>query len=132
MKIDSLAISVTVENVQASSKFLLDHFAFKEKWSTSEFAYLIHDDITSPVIFMQSGMNALPETIREQKISGCIIAFVVKDLELEERRLKKEGVSISSPISEDPWGERLFQITDPNGLTIQLVQWVQPSDSQYK
>jgi len=131
MKIKSVAISVTVKDVASSSKFLMDHFSFKEKWSTNEFAYLIHDDFDFPVIFMESGMSILPEAIRNQKISGCILAFVVQDLELEEKRLKGENVNISAPITEDPWGERLFQVTDPNGLTIQLVQWVKPTDSQY-
>jgi hypothetical protein len=28
------------------------------------------------------------------------------------------------PIETEPWGERFFQILDPNGLIIQLVQWV--------
>lgn len=28
---------------------------------------------------------------------------------------------------EEPWGERLFQVTDPNGIVIQLVEWVAPA-----
>ncbi|WP_433271540.1 hypothetical protein ACQPZF_12660 [Actinosynnema sp. CS-041913] len=25
--------------------------------------------------------------------------------------------------SEEPWGERLFQVTAPNGVVVQLVEW---------
>lgn len=27
------------------------------------------------------------------------------------------------PLIEDDWGERVFQVTDPNGVIIQLVDW---------
>ncbi len=30
-------------------------------------------------------------------------------------------------LREEPWGERLFQVTDPNGVIIQLVDWVATS-----
>ena len=41
----------------------------------------------------------------------------------EEQRLRDEGVEITLPLREDPWGERLFQVTDPNGVVYQLVEW---------
>ena len=31
---------------------------------------------------------------------------------------------IITPIETEPWGERFFQVTDPNGVTMQLVQWI--------
>ncbi len=27
------------------------------------------------------------------------------------------------PLREEPWGEQLFQVTDPNGVVVQLVEW---------
>jgi uncharacterized glyoxalase superfamily protein PhnB len=55
-------------------------------------------------------------------------AFLIDHrLEFEEKRLRDEGVTITLPLPEEPWGERLFQITDPNGVVIELVEWVQPS-----
>lgn len=131
MKINSTALSLTVKDVKESSDFLQHHFGFKEKWNTGNFAYTTHEDSNQPIIFLQTGENVLPASIRDQKASGVIIAFVVDDLEAEEKRLRDAGVAITEPITEDPWGERLFQITDPNGITIQLVQWVKPSDEQY-
>ncbi|MFI0420946.1 hypothetical protein [Spongiactinospora sp. 9N601] len=37
-------------------------------------------------------------------------------------------MAITMPLRVDPWGERLFQVTDPNGVVIQLVDWVTPAD----
>jgi uncharacterized glyoxalase superfamily protein PhnB len=56
-----------------------------------------------------------------------IVALVVTDLAAEEKRLRDEGVTITMPLREEPWGERTFQVTDPNGVIVQLVEWVTPS-----
>ncbi|WP_267871295.1 glyoxalase/bleomycin resistance/extradiol dioxygenase family protein [Nostoc sp. XA010] len=39
-------------------------------------------------------------------------------------------MTITTPMETEPWGKRFFQVTDPNGVVIQLVQWMtdpQPS-----
>jgi uncharacterized glyoxalase superfamily protein PhnB len=33
------------------------------------------------------------------------------------------------PLREEPWGERLFQVIDPNGIVVQFVEWVTPADA---
>ncbi|AJC61484.1 hypothetical protein GZL_08961 [Streptomyces sp. 769] len=30
------------------------------------------------------------------------------------------------PLRQEPWGETLFQVTDPNGVIIQFVEWSTP------
>ena len=30
------------------------------------------------------------------------------------------------PLREEPWGERAFQVTDPNGVIVQLLDWNAP------
>ena len=31
------------------------------------------------------------------------------------------------PLREEPWGERAFQVTDPNGVIVQLLDWNAPT-----
>jgi uncharacterized glyoxalase superfamily protein PhnB len=52
-----------------------------------------------------------------------ILAFVVDNLEAELARLNAEGVAITMPLREEPWGQRAFQVTDPNGIIVELVDW---------
>lgn len=75
-------------------------------------------------IFLRRGVEVLPESYRDQHAAGIILAFTVSDLDSEERRLREESVNITLPLQEESWGERLFQVTDPNGIIIQLVEWV--------
>jgi uncharacterized glyoxalase superfamily protein PhnB len=78
------------------------------------------------VVFLQRGLAALPEGFRDRRAAGVILAFTVADLEGEYERLKAEGVAITMPLHEEPWGERLFQVTDPNGVVVELLDWVTP------
>ena len=79
------------------------------------------------VIYLRRGLEILPEDFRDQRAAGVIVALIVTDLAAEEQRLRDEGVTITLPLREEEWGERLFQITDPNGVIIELVEWVRPS-----
>ncbi|MFF5359228.1 VOC family protein [Streptomyces scabiei] len=89
---------------------------------------LVHEDAIN-VIFLQRGIEVLPERVRDQPAAGVITAFTVAaDLDAEHERLQSEGVSITMPLREEPWGERLFQVTDPNGVILQLVAWATPGD----
>jgi predicted enzyme related to lactoylglutathione lyase len=132
MKIKAIALSFTVKDVSVSSRFLQEHFGFLERWSAEGFAYLFNESTDFPIIFMQKGVEVLPQSIRHQEVSGIITAFTVENIEAELERLMNENVKITAPLQDDPWGERLFQVTDPNGVVYQLVQWVEPSDKQYE
>jgi uncharacterized glyoxalase superfamily protein PhnB len=79
------------------------------------------------VVFLRRGMASLPEDQRDTHAAGLILAFVVEDLEGELARLRGEGVDITLPLREEPWGERAFQVTDPNGVIVQLVDWNAPA-----
>ncbi|MFJ2176521.1 VOC family protein [Streptomyces sp. NPDC087851] len=127
MKITSTAVSLTVDDVSASSAFLTRHFGFQEVMAADGFASLARED-TANVVFLRRGIEVLPEGMRDRHAAGVIIAFVVADLEAEYERLRKEGVPVTMPLREEPWGERLFQVTDPNGVILQLVDWTTAGD----
>ncbi|AOP47552.1 VOC family protein [Streptomyces lydicus] len=125
MNITSSALSLTVDDVPASAAFLVKHFGFQEAMAADGFASLAREDAPN-VIFLRRGIEVLPEGFRDQRAAGVIIAFTVADLDAEFERLSSEGAPITMPLREEPWGERLFQVTDPNGVILQLVAWAGP------
>ncbi|MEU7900935.1 hypothetical protein AB0B45_49930 [Nonomuraea sp. NPDC049152] len=34
---------------------------------------------------------------------------------------------ITVPLHHEPWGEWVLQLTDPNGVVVQLVEWISPT-----
>ncbi|MBW6437741.1 VOC family protein [Actinoplanes hulinensis] len=123
MQITSSAISLTVDDVPASSKFLADHFGYVVRMSADGFASLGRDDGGVDLIFLRRGIEVLPPELRQVHTAGTIVAFVVDDLEAEQARLRAEGVEPTLPIREEPWGERLLLVADPNGVVYELVEW---------
>jgi uncharacterized glyoxalase superfamily protein PhnB len=123
MKISSSAVSLNVDDVPAASAFLTRHFGFHEEMAADGFASLTRDDAGLNVVFLRRGLESLPADQRDDHASGLILAFVVDDLEGELARLQAEGVTITMPLTVEEWGERAFQVRDPNGVIIQLVDW---------
>ncbi len=127
MKISASAVSLNVEDVVASSAFLTAHFGFQEQMAADGFASLTREDAGMNVIFLQRGLATLPADQRDDHAAGLILAFTVDDLEGELARLQAEGVAITMPLTSEEWGERAFQVRDPNGVILQLVDWNAPA-----
>ncbi|MFF7187470.1 VOC family protein [Streptomyces sp. NPDC008222] len=123
MKVTSSAVSLNVDDVPGSAAFLVEHFGFRAEMSADGFASLTRDDVGMNVVFLRRGLATLPADQREEHATGLILAFVVDDLEGELARLRAEGVTITMPLTEEEWGERAFQVRDPNGVIVQLVDW---------
>lgn len=123
MQITASAVSLTVDDVPASSGFLVEHFGFQEEMAADGFASLRRADTGMNVVFLRRGLPSLPADQRDERATGVILAFVVDDLEGELARLQGEGVPITMPLTAEEWGERAFQVRDPNGVVVQLVDW---------
>ena len=78
------------------------------------------------VVFLRRGLPTLPADQRDRHATGLILAFDVEDLEAELARLQGEGVAITRPLTAEEWGERAFQVRDPNGVIVQLLDWNAP------
>jgi uncharacterized glyoxalase superfamily protein PhnB len=123
VRITSSAVSLNVTDVAASSAFLVDHFGFHQEMAADGFASLAREDAGMNVVFLRTGLESLPADQRDDHATGLILAFVVDDLEGELARLHGEGVAITMPLTSEEWGERAFQVRDPNGIIVQLLEW---------
>jgi predicted enzyme related to lactoylglutathione lyase len=123
VQITSSAVSLNVDDVAASSSFLVKHFGFHEEMAADGFASLRRPDAGMNVVYLRRGLQTLPADQRDDRAGGIILAFVVDDLEGELTRLQDEGVAITMPLTEEQWGERAFQVRDPNGVIVQLLDW---------
>ncbi|HKN95940.1 MAG TPA: VOC family protein [Pseudonocardiaceae bacterium] len=123
MRITASAVSLNVDDVTASAEFLKAHFGFREELAAAGFVSLARDDVGMNVVFLRRGLATLPADQRDDHANGLILAFVVDDLEGELARLESEGVPITMPLTVEEWGERAFQVRDPNGVIVELVDW---------
>lgn len=125
MRITASAISLNVRDESASATFVQKHFGFTQDMAADGFVSLSRKDAGFNLIFLRTGLETFrPVDMRHRSADGLLVVFVVDDIGAEYARLRSEGVQITTPLQTEPWGERFFQVTDPNGVIIQLVQWV--------
>ncbi|MEV0435223.1 MULTISPECIES: VOC family protein [Nocardia] len=125
MQITASAVSLNVDDPQASAQFLIDHLGFTENMAADGFVSVGRPDAGMDVIYLRTGLKSFkPARIAGSAGEGVLVVFVVDDIDSEYERLRGAGVPIETPIETEEWGERYFQMTDPNGVVIQLVQWV--------
>ena len=125
MRITASAIALNVDDERASAGFLKQHFGFQEAMTGDGFVSLSREDAGFNVIFLRKDLPTIkPQSLRGTTARGLLVVFVVDDIDREYERLGNEGVSFTTPIETESWGERYFQVTDPNGVIIQLVQWM--------
>jgi catechol 2,3-dioxygenase-like lactoylglutathione lyase family enzyme len=125
MQITASAISMNVDDPRASAAFAQRHLGFTEDMSHDGFVSLSSPDAGFNLIYLSADLDSFkPDSMRGRRVDGLLVVFVVEQIDAEYQRLQEEGVEITTPIQTEPWGERFFQVSDPNGVVIQLVQWV--------
>jgi uncharacterized glyoxalase superfamily protein PhnB len=116
-----------VADEQASAQFARDYLGFSEEMASDGFVSMSRPDAGFNLVFLRTGLKTFkPEHMSGHAADGLLVVFVVEDVDAEYARFEAAGVPITTPIETEPWGERYFQVSDPNGVVYQLVQWVSP------
>jgi catechol 2,3-dioxygenase-like lactoylglutathione lyase family enzyme len=58
---------------------------------------------------------------------GMYLTIEVDDVDKMYKEIKQKGVEIKIDIRDEPWGDRHFAITDPNGVGIDIVHYQEPA-----
>ncbi|MEV6263796.1 VOC family protein [Streptomyces sp. NPDC051784] len=133
MNIIASAVLLAVDDPGASSRFFTTHLGFREVLVAEGVIHLSRDDAATDLVVLRRGTEAAspsdsgtegqPPAARAE---GAV-SFTVTGLAAEHERLRREGARITTPLRQEPWGEQVLRLTDPNGVVIQLVEWIPPS-----
>ena len=125
MNVTGAAISLNVPDPTKSAAFLQQHFDFTVEMEAEGFVSLSRPEVGFNIIYLQTGLGTFkPASHAGAAGDGLLIALVVDDIDTEWKRLQGQGLEFPTEIETEPWGERFFQVLDPNGIIIQLVQWM--------
>ncbi|MFD7167316.1 VOC family protein [Streptomyces violascens] len=124
MNITASAIALRVDDAAASAEFFTSHLGFREVVSVGEeYICLGRDDSAADIVLL----NRSAESPHGRGPTNVTVTFTVTAIAAEYARLRREDAPISTPLRQKPWGEWVFQLTDPNGVVIELVEWVAPA-----
>lgn len=126
MNITSTAISLNVGRPRASAEFFQQRLGFTIEMEQDDlFVSLKHPSGGPNVIFLQTGLATFKPSHKAGAAGeGLLIVFVVDDIDVAHEQWVTDGAVVVTAPETEPWGERFSQYEDPNGIIVQLVQWV--------
>jgi len=100
------------------------HVAFENEWyihlvtkSGVQVGFMLPDQPTQPEIFHNSHSG-----------TGIIFSIEVDDVDSAYDIAKEKNLDIALDVRSEDWGQRHFCIKDPNGIYLDIVQAIDPTD----
>lgn len=127
MQIKSQGTVLLSDDPQQDALFYVQHFGFRAVAELDWYVSLQHPDLPNLFLdFIRRDHPASAKSLRGEPTSGLLLAFVVADAAAEEKRLRLGGVTITKELTDEPWGQRRFQVAAPDGVVVELLQPIAP------
>jgi len=134
MQINSLYPVICTDNVKESKAFYINHFKFETAFDSNWYVSLKSSgDPAFELAILDHSHPTIPDGYRE-RAKGMLINMEVADADREYGRLMKARVPVVQEIRSEDFGQRHFIVRDPNGILIDVIQNIPPSEeflSQY-
>jgi catechol 2,3-dioxygenase-like lactoylglutathione lyase family enzyme len=129
MKITSYYPVLMVEDVRATADFWARHFDFPPLFEADWYVHLrSSNDASINLAVLRGDHDTIPATGRG-RASGLLINFEVEDVDAVHARVAAEGLPILLPLRDEDFGQRHFITQDPNGVLIDIITPIAPSDA---
>ena len=128
MNITSFYPVLMVGDVRATADFWMHHFGFRPLFAADWYVHL--QSSTDPGVnlaLLQGDHATIPASARG-RAAGMLVNFEVEDVDAVYDRLVAEGLPILLPLRDEDFGQRHFITQDPNGVLIDIIRPIAPSD----
>jgi catechol 2,3-dioxygenase-like lactoylglutathione lyase family enzyme len=114
-------------DLKATQQFYKKWFGYNIAFESSWFVLLsTPGDNPSLIAFMDETHPSSPPSPKAFKGDGAFLTIDVTDATSLYQELKSKGAKFSYDLKDEPWGQRRFALTDPNGLWVDVVQQIEP------
>jgi uncharacterized glyoxalase superfamily protein PhnB len=118
----------TVSHLRESREFFIRHFGMQVVFEASWVAMLSLSNAGSiSVGLMSSDHPSSPPGPEVFDGRGMILTLQVDDARALHTSLMAAGVPITHSLTDAPWGQRRFVVTDPSGIFVDVVQQIEPA-----
>jgi catechol 2,3-dioxygenase-like lactoylglutathione lyase family enzyme len=129
MKTTSYYPVLMVEDVAATAAFYQRHLAFEPLFEADWYVHLrSSEDETVNLAILRYDHHTIPPTGRA-KTQGLLLNFEVEDVDAVHDRLSAAGLPILLSLRDEEFGQRHFITADPNGVLIDVITPIQPSEA---
>ncbi len=128
MKTTSYYPVILVEDVELTTKFYKDNFRFTGLFETDWYAHLQSgEDESVNLAIVRYDHETIPEQARILS-RGLILNFEVEDADKEYQAARNARLPILRELRDEAFGQRHFITQDPNGILIDIIKPIAPSD----
>ena len=123
---------IMTDDVAGTARFYRDNFRFSPAFESDWYVHLqSSEDESVNIAVLQGDHETVPEAARG-RVSGLIINFEVADVDREFQRAEANGLPILLALRDEPFGQRHFITSDPNGVLIDVIKPIPPSEEFLK
>ncbi|NQW09294.1 MAG: VOC family protein [Alphaproteobacteria bacterium] len=120
------------DDVIGTAQFYRDYFRFEPSFESDWYIHLkSREDETVNIAILHGDHVTIPEEGRG-RASGLLINFEVEDIDSEFRHMREKGLPILLSLRDEPFGQRHFITRDPNGVLIDVIKPIPPSEEFLK
>ncbi len=128
MKCTSFYPVIMTDKVADTTRFYIEKFRFVPKFKSDWYVHLqSSEDEKVNLAILQGDHETVPEPARGT-ISGLLLNFEVEDVDSEFERAKANDLPILLSLKDEPFGQRHFITSDPNGILIDVIMPIPPSE----
>lgn len=129
MKITSYYPVLMVDEVAATAAFYVRHLAFEPLFAAEWYVHLqAKGDPSVNLAILQGDHETIPEAARGRAL-GILLNFEVEDVDALYDEAIAAGLPIRLSLRDEAFGQRHFIIEDPNGVLIDLIKPIPPSEA---
>ncbi|QTH42972.1 VOC family protein [Cohnella sp. LGH] len=130
MKASSFYPVILTDQVSATAAFYEAHFGFEKVFEADWYVSLklTGNDVPYELAILDASHPTVPDAYRT-KVSGLILNFEVDDVDAEyERLIRGARLPLELDIRSEDFGQRHFITADPNGVLIDVITVIPPSE----
>lgn len=114
---------VITEKVLESKEFYCRVFDARVIYEGEDGWFVLLQIGDSELGFMKPGLEYQASVFRSAfPGQGVWLAVEVDDVSTEHQRIQALNVPLAVELRDEPWGDRHFAVTDPNGVSVDVVQ----------
>jgi catechol 2,3-dioxygenase-like lactoylglutathione lyase family enzyme len=131
MMINSFYPVILTDDVATTSAFYTTHFGFEPVFEADWYVSLRQSKGKMPfeLAILSATHPTIPEGFRT-KSQGLILNFEVEDVDAMYKKLiEEEKLPIQLELRDEEFGQRHFITSDPNGILLDIITIIPPSES---
>jgi uncharacterized glyoxalase superfamily protein PhnB len=117
-----------VESLDAAKAFYLNHFGFDLVFENEWYVHLVSESGVQ-IGFVLPNQPTQPEIFRPSyNGNGVIFSLEVENADSAYAEAKQKSLDIVLDLRSEDWGQRHFSVKDPNGIYLDIVQAIEPTE----